>query len=260
MWLGNNQAVKDYHAKHYGDAVYDDFIDGTKNLVTGDTDGFFAKNFDADSWMRLFKEAGVEFGYLYRDELYSGALVYDEGIDSVFEMHARRVYERFKKHGVQKVITVDPHSTSILRTAYPKIINGFDLEVKSYLEVLGERAMEPAKKLNRELVIHDSCVYSRYEDIVAEPRALLERAGVSIQEPELSGKQTHCCGGPAESLSPSTAKAIAQKRLAQLQEAGQSVVAMCPICLLNLKEAADGASASVDDISTSLAEAYCRKR
>ena len=63
-WMKNNQAVKDYHAKHYGDAVYDDFLDGTKNLVTGETDGFFAKDFDADGWMRLFKDAGVKYFFI----------------------------------------------------------------------------------------------------------------------------------------------------------------------------------------------------
>jgi hypothetical protein len=44
--------------------VYDDFIDGTKNLVAGHTDGFFAKNCDADAWMRLFKEAGVNHFFI----------------------------------------------------------------------------------------------------------------------------------------------------------------------------------------------------
>ena len=37
----------------------------------------------------LLKESGVQFGYLYEQELYSGALVYDQGIDKVFLRHAR---------------------------------------------------------------------------------------------------------------------------------------------------------------------------
>ena len=39
----------------------------------------------------LLKKAKVDFGYLYGEELYSGALVYDEGIDGSFAKHARRV-------------------------------------------------------------------------------------------------------------------------------------------------------------------------
>ena len=44
---------------------------------------------------RLLKEADVRFGYLYEDELYSGALMYDQGIDEAFIAHARRVNKMF---------------------------------------------------------------------------------------------------------------------------------------------------------------------
>ena len=63
-WLKQNEAVKAYHKQHYGEAKYDDFFDGTKNLVTGETDGFFAKDFDADEWMRIFKKAGVKYFFI----------------------------------------------------------------------------------------------------------------------------------------------------------------------------------------------------
>ena len=63
-WLKSNDAVKKYHKEHYGDAKYDDFIDGSKNLVTGKIDGFFAENFDADEWMQIFKKAGVKYFFI----------------------------------------------------------------------------------------------------------------------------------------------------------------------------------------------------
>jgi alpha-L-fucosidase len=64
QWLKSNDAVKAYHKEHYGDAHYDDFIDGTKNLITGETEGFFAENFDADQWMQIFKNAGVRYFFI----------------------------------------------------------------------------------------------------------------------------------------------------------------------------------------------------
>lgn len=63
-WMKSNEAVKEYHKKHYGDAKYDDFIDGTKNLVTGEVEGFFAEDFDADEWMRTFKKAGIKYFFI----------------------------------------------------------------------------------------------------------------------------------------------------------------------------------------------------
>jgi Fe-S oxidoreductase len=203
----------------------------------------------------MLVKAGVEFGYLYDRELYSGALVYDGGMDESFGIHARRVFELFRKNGVRRVITVDPHTTSILRDAYPKFIDDFDIEVKNYLEVLAENDVPVMQVQNRELVIHDSCVYARYEGMIQQPRDLLTNAGVTVIEPELTGRSTHCCGGPIESLFPRKAHEIAANRIGQLGKNGQAIVTMCPICLVNLRKAAGG-SCHISDISSTLAGAY----
>ncbi|MBI9016213.1 MAG: alpha-L-fucosidase [Phycisphaerae bacterium] len=64
QWLKKNQAVRDYHKEHYGTASYDDFIDGTKNIITGETEGFFAEKFDADQWMKIAKDAGAKYFFI----------------------------------------------------------------------------------------------------------------------------------------------------------------------------------------------------
>lgn len=186
----------------------------------------------------LLKHAGVEFGYLYEDDLYSGALAHDLGADEVVAEHARRVHEVFKKHGVQTAITIDPHTTNMLRSVYPKLIPEYDLQVRTYLEVLAEKDLEPVTTLPQEAVLHDPCVFARYEGIVDEPRDLLRAAGVIVLEPEKSGRMTWCCGGPVESLYPEKAQANAKKRVEQLQAVASEVVTMCPMCFVNLSEAA----------------------
>jgi Fe-S oxidoreductase len=204
---------------------------------------------------KLLTKAGVSYGYLYGKELYSGALVYDQGMDETFENHARKVFEMFKANGVKNVITVDPHTTNMLRDVYPKIIPEFDINVRSYLEVLAEKAPEVVNKVNAEISIHDSCVYARYEGVVDEPRQLLNNAGVTIKEAELCGKSTHCCGGPIESLFPSEAHRIANNRIEHLQCAKDGAVTMCPICWVNLSKAGKDKLA-VKDITETLEKAY----
>ena len=39
----------------------------------------------------------------------------------------------------RRVITIDPHTTNMLRSVYPKLIPGYDIQVKTYLEVLAEK-------------------------------------------------------------------------------------------------------------------------
>ena len=205
--------------------------------------------------VHLLRKAGIEFGALFEDDLYSGALAYDLGADEVLLEHARRVHAVFRKRGVKTVITIDPHTTTMLRSVYPKILEGYDIEVRSYLEVLAEKGMAPSMMLSGDVAIHDSCVFARYEGIVDEPRELLAAAGVTIRDPENTGRQTWCCGGPVESLYPAKAAANAEKRVAQLRAAAPDAVTMCPMCFVNLSAAA-GDTMRFKDISQYLREAY----
>jgi Fe-S oxidoreductase len=123
------------------------------------------------------------------------------------------------------------------------------------MEVLAEKDLPVMQVQNKELVIHDSCVYARYEGMIQQPRNLLTNAGVTAKEPELAGRSTHCCGGPIESLFPSKAHEIAANRISQLKANGENIVTMCPICQVNLRKAA-GESCHISDISNALADAY----
>jgi Fe-S oxidoreductase len=203
---------------------------------------------------KLLQQAGVEFGYLYEDDLYSGALAYDFGADEVVTTHARRVYRALRKHGVEHVITIDPHTTHMLRTVYPKLVDGYELRVQSYLEVLAEKGFPVRTPLSGEVALHDSCLFARFENVVDEPRVLLAETGLAIREPRNAGRLTWCCGGPAESLYPQKALAQAQRRVEQLRSVAPEGVTMCPLCLVNLQKAA-GASMRFRDISHYLAKA-----
>lgn len=207
--------------------------------------------------VRLLRDAGVEFGCMYENDLYSGALAYDLGLDTVVTDHARRVHALLHANGVRTVITIDPHTTHMLRTVYPTLLGTFDITVRNYLEVLAERddtvecnGIPPAAGTH-EFVLHDSCVMARHENIVDPPRTLLARAGLSVREPARSGKLTWCCGGPAESLYPDTALATARTRVDQLRAVSDECVTMCPLCLVNLSKAA-GDTIRFRDISDAL--------
>jgi len=201
---------------------------------------------------RLLLQAGVEFGYLYEEDLYAGALAYDLGADEAVAGHARRIAGIFRAHGVREVITIDPHTTTMLRTVYPRLVDGYDVRVRSYLEVLADH-LPPATAPGRgRVVIHDSCLYARSENVVEAPRQLLSAAGVTVCEPASARELTWCCGGPAEALFPEKAAAVAAERVGQLREVAPDCVTMCPICLVNLRKAAHG-TMRIRDISEYLA-------
>ncbi len=205
---------------------------------------------------RLLQRAGVEFGYLYEDDLYAGALAYDMGVDGTLRKHAERVHETLTKNGVRKLITLDPHTTNMLRSVYPEILDGFDIEVTSYLEALAEADFEPLKRVGEDVIIHDSCLYARAEGVIDQPRQLLEKAGYDVKEPRESRNLTYCCGGPIEALFPSRSHDIALTRVGQLKgTGGRQATTMCPMCLASLGNAADG-TLPMEDISVFLGRAF----
>ena len=53
-------------------------------------------------------------------------------------------------------------------------------------------------------------------------------------------------GGPAESISPKLSKEVLGRRVEELQSTGYPIIAMCPICLANLRKA----GAQVEDLSS----------
>ena len=81
------------------------------------------------------------------------------------------------------------------------------------------------------------------------PLKVLDNLGIPRVEVRRRGNFTHCCGGPAESVSPALNREILGHRVAELQATGAPVVTMCPICLANLTKA----GVAVEDLSSLIA-------
>ena len=175
--------------------------------------------------------------YLYRDDAYSGVLLYDVGADEAFAEHASRVYRRLRERGVERVVVPDPHTLHALRDLYPRYVDGYSLEAVSYLELISEDGVA-GRAAGLEAVLHEPCLYARRHGLVEKPRSLLKAAGVELRLPPRNGRWTSCCGGPVEAFAPSLSLAVAADRLRELLGTGAStVVTMCPICFLSLSRA-----------------------
>jgi Fe-S oxidoreductase len=184
---------------------------------------------------RLLTKSKVDFFYNPDMDFYSGILLYDLGDQEGFEEHARFVARTLKLHGVDKIITVDPHTTYALKELYPKY-TGVSFDVQPYFTMLQP---EPLSGSNGKppVVIHDPCFYGRYLKLSEGPRRLLSSLGLPYVEVRNCGEFTSCCGGPAESVSPALNREILGRRTEELKNSGAPVVTFCPICLANLIKA-----------------------
>ena len=179
---------------------------------------------------RLLKISGVSLKYDPSLDFYSGIILYDLGEEGLFAEHANFVVEKLEESGVEKVVTIDPHTAYALKKLYPKFA-GRTFKVAIYLELL-----ENLKgSLNEKVALHDPCYYARYLDACESIRKLLKNSGVRVIPVRNSGEMTSCCGGTIESLSARLSKEIAKIRVEEL--GGGKIVTACPICLSNLRRA-----------------------
>lgn len=195
----------------------------------------------------ILAKSNTEFYYDPELDDYSGILLYDLGDQESFVRHAEFVAAKLKRAGVRKIITVDPHTTYALKVLFPKYV-GSNFEVKTYFEMI--RLRDEDRSENRgHVTLHDPCFYGRYLELSDVPRKVLAGLGIECADVVNSGQGTVCCGGPAESVSPKLCKEILDRRAEELQSTGQPVVAMCPICLENLKKS----GVKVEDMSALIA-------
>jgi Fe-S oxidoreductase len=182
--------------------------------------------------------AGEHPAYLYEAEPYSGVLLYDLGLEKHIAPHVKKVYQQLKSSGVKRVITVDPHTTFMLREVFPAYISDYDLEVLHYLELLSgkiEDLKTPAEqKLPKEFVMHDSCVMTRDLGIVEQARQVIAEMEITLLEPENTRQDTACCGGPVEYAYADLSGKISNIRIQELADVCKNIIVTCPICLINL--------------------------
>src|SRR5262249_11987300 len=151
---------------------------------------------------------------------------------------AEQNVETLNESGVTKIVASCPHCFNTLANEYPDF--GGRYEVVHHTELLSQLVADgrltPAKG-DTEITYHDSCYLARHNDVLAEPRALVEAVGTPI-EMATHGKRTFCCGaGGAHMWMEERGKPINEERVRQAAETGAGTLAVaCPFCTVMLDD------------------------
>jgi len=177
--------------------------------------------------VNILNKNNINFGYLYDEEPYSGALLLESGFLSEFKEYGNKLYNFFKSKNIKEIITIDPHTYDALKRL-KELIN-FDIDVKNYIELINFNG-------NGEYVLHDSCLYSRSIDMYDTIRNKINKSGIKLNEDYLttSKEMGSCCGGPLSLVSANDSNEIAKLRSEQLLKVNKNVIVMCPLCYQNL--------------------------
>lgn len=200
---------------------------------------------------KVLQDLGYEFCYAGNNELYSGALLYELGYLDDMKHYVPKVVEVIKKSGAKTIVCLSPHAAEVFKFVYPKMVEGFDLEIITFVELVWQRRDKLAKvQFPEAVVIHDSCRLARELGVHQELRDILESVGVKVKEPALNREWTSCCGGPIKILFPELAHEIGARRVIELKESGaEHILTSCPYCLSALEGGqTNGDSAVIEDL------------
>jgi hypothetical protein len=193
--------------------------------------------------IKVLRNFGVQPGYLADDEPCCGAPLYNAGLHKEFAKNARQAYQKLQSFGVRQVIGIVPYCTHAIHSLFPLYVDGYDLEVRHFLEVVAENISSRELSFPRKVRVtyHDPCQLVRYLRLVEEPRQILGSIkGIELVEPEWTKREwATCCGGGGgfEAIFPGLSQLLAVNRTSELLETGaEIIVTHCPGCIMQLKE------------------------
>ncbi len=197
----------------------------------------------------ILRAQGKTFGVL-RKERCTGDVAKRTGNEYQFQELATANVEDLNDAGVKKVVTSCPHCLKTLGHDYKAF--GFDGKVvhsSALVEQLTRHEL-PVRIEDEPVTFHDPCYLGRYAGEHAAPRALLERYGGEVTEPERTKDNPFCCGAGGGLLfeEHEAGTRISQTRFEQLQKTGANTIVMgCPFCSIMLK-GAKASTPGTDDI------------
>jgi Fe-S oxidoreductase len=193
--------------------------------------------------VKVLKRLGLEFGYLAEDEPCCGGLLYYTGLRKDFARNAEETYKKLKSFGVKRIISIVPSCTYALRTLIPGCVEGYDIEVNHFSQVVLDNMQSKTLSFPNAVKVtyHDPCQLGRYLGIIDEPREILKAIkGIEFVEPEWTkGEWATCCGGGGgfEVVFPELSEMLAVSRTEELVKTGAKIiVTQCPGCIMQLKD------------------------
>jgi Fe-S oxidoreductase len=202
----------------------------------------------ARSFATCLDAAGIGFAILGQEESCTGDPARRMGNDYVWQMLAAENVATLDRYRLKSIVTACPHCFNTIGNEYGQLGGQYEVVHHSvYLQrLLAEGRLRTidadatADTTPRTVTFHDSCYMARYNDVVAQPRAVLASVpGIELVEMDRSGKDSFCCGagGGRMWMEETRGTRINEERTRQALETGAGTVATnCPFCMTMMRD------------------------
>jgi Fe-S oxidoreductase/TM2 domain-containing membrane protein YozV len=192
---------------------------------------------------KVFNAAGIKFAILGPNESCSGDPARRIGNEYLWQEMAKANIETLDGAGVKKIVASCPHCFNTLANEYPQL--GGHFEVVHHSQLLGrlvrDGKLNPQDPVVAKLTYHDPCYLGRHNEIMDEPRNVLDAIpGVQRVEMHRHGRRGFCCGagGARMWMEERIGKRVNVERTDEALGTGAELIATsCPYCLIMLDDA-----------------------
>ncbi|RUM48064.1 MAG: iron-sulfur protein [Hyperthermus sp.] len=154
----------------------------------------------------------------------------------------------------KKLLVACPHGYNVFKHEYPKF--GVKVDVIHHTQLLAELLdgglIKIRHRLRATVTYHDPCYLGRWNNIVREPRRLVENTVDRFIEMKRSGRKSFCCGGGGGGVFFDLKKGerLSKVRVEEASQIGAKVVAVaCPFCNIMLSSEAPSYNIEVLDVA-----------
>ena len=188
----------------------------------------------------ILKLAGYDFKIL-ENEPCCGEYAYSAGNVDIAKKIFKENIELFKKIGVKNLVVTCGGCLYAFDNVYKKYFKDYDLTVKHIIEIVYDLEREGKinlKPLNRTITYHDPCRLGRkYKNgpLFSEPRELLKKCGLKINELADTPKESPCCGAGSgiRGVDSSICIKIGKELFNKIET--KELISSCPLCVFNFR-------------------------
>jgi Fe-S oxidoreductase len=198
----------------------------------------------AQALVSVLESAGVSYAVLGQREQCTGDSARRAGNEFLFNELATANVEMLNAVAPKRILTTCPHCMHTLENEYSQF--GGHYEVVHHTEFIDELIKNGRLKVkpgvSEQMTFHDPCYLGRQNDVVVEPRSILNAVDADVVEMAKSKKQSFCCGAGGAQMwkeEEHGTSRVSAERIRQAQDVGAETVAVgCPFCMIMLTDAA----------------------
>ncbi len=192
----------------------------------------------ANASIRLLNHLGI-IPAVSEYEVCCGHDAYWTGQTDTARTFARKAIEAVKATGAEQVVFSCPEGYRMFKDVYPDLVRKPGIEPVHILTLLAESSenLRFAPTPKKKVTYQDPCRLAKGEDILDEPRVLLEAVpGLELVEMKRAGKDSICCGSSNWVNCTRVNKKIQVERLDEAIATGaDTLITACPKCNIHLR-------------------------